>query len=82
MRTRCAPSYASIFMGHMEETLQTMAKEGIVLLWTRYIDDIFLIYGRNREQFASYLTDINRIHPTIKNAALPESHSWTLPVQR
>ena len=53
-------------MGHVEETLQTMAGEGLVLFWRRYIDDIFLVYRGEREQFDSYLADINKIHPTIK----------------
>ena len=69
MGTRCAPSYASIIMGHVEETLQTMAGEGLVLFWRRYIDDIFLVYGGEREQFDSYRADINKIHPTIKFTA-------------
>ena len=65
MGTKCAPAYASIFMGHVERTLQAMAGDK-VLLWRRFIDDIFLIYGGNREEFDRYMVDINGIHPTIK----------------
>ena len=65
MGTKCAPAYASIFMGHVEETLQAMAGDK-VLLWRRFIDDIFLVYGGTREQFDQYMAEINGIHPTIK----------------
>ncbi|KAL5503449.1 hypothetical protein EMCRGX_G010403 [Ephydatia muelleri] len=37
-----------------------------VLLWRRFIDDIFLVYGGTREQFDQYMAEINGIHPTIK----------------
>ena len=40
-----------------------------MLFWQRYIDDIFLVYGGEQEQFDSYLADINKIHPTIKFTA-------------
>eukprot|EP00731_Ephydatia_muelleri_P005456 Em0002g1632a len=59
MGTKCAPAYASIFMGHVEKTLHAMAGNK-VLLWRRFIDDIFLIYGGNREEFDRYMVDINR----------------------
>eukprot|EP00731_Ephydatia_muelleri_P027522 Em0019g395a len=65
MGTKCAPAYASIFMGHVEKTLQVMAGDK-VLLWRRFIDDIFLVYGGTREQFNQYMAEINGIHPTIK----------------
>lgn len=65
MGTKCAPAYASIFMGHVEKTLHAMAGNK-VLLWRRFIDDIFLIYGGNREEFDRYMVDINSIHSTIK----------------
>ena len=64
MGTKCAPAYASIFMGHVEKTLQTMAGDK-VLLWRRFIDDILLVYGGTREQFDQYMAEINGIHPTI-----------------
>ena len=66
MGTRLAPSYASIFMGHMEVTLQAMAGAERILLWRRYIDDIILFYRGEREQFDQYMVNINQIHPTIK----------------
>eukprot|EP00731_Ephydatia_muelleri_P007413 Em0003g1661a len=52
-------------MGHVEKTLRTMAGDK-VLLWRRFIDDIFLVYGGTREQFDQYMAEINGIHPTIK----------------
>eukprot|EP00731_Ephydatia_muelleri_P027489 Em0019g362a len=64
MGTKCAPAYASIFMGHVEKTLQTMAGDK-VLLWRWFIDDILLVYGGTREQFDQYMAEINGIHPTI-----------------
>ena len=58
MGTECAPAYASIFIGHVEEMLQAMAGDK-VLLWRRFIDDIFLVYGGTREQFDQYMVEIN-----------------------
>ena len=41
--TKCAPSYAYIFMNEFE-TWFTESQENKPLVWFRYIDDIFFIW--------------------------------------
>ena len=35
-------------------------------IWKRYIDDIFLIWNGNRDELNQFITNINKVHPTIK----------------
>ena len=65
MGTKMAPAYANLFMGSLEPTLIGMGGDNI-LLWRRFIDDIFLIWLGTADQLTRYLGDINQVHPTIK----------------
>ena len=45
MGTKMAPAYANLFMGKLEEKLRELGEPNI-LIWKRFIDDIFIIiYG-------------------------------------
>ena len=65
MRTRIAPSYASIFMGDLGESfLNGVDKRPDV--WWRYIDDVFAIWPFEEGCLMEFFNYINSMHPTIK----------------
>ena len=65
MGTKCAPSYAIIFMRKLEtEFLSTTRLRPLV--WWRYIDDIFIIWPYTRPALNSFLEALNSFHETIK----------------
>ena len=63
MSTKLAPAYANLFVGKLEEKLKEFGKQHI-MLWKRFIDDIFVIWTGSTSEFTTYI--INEIHPTIK----------------
>lgn len=65
MGTRMAPSYANIFMGHLEQRLlsETTLQPNT---WLRYIDDIFAIYRGSEDEIKDHITHLNSLHHTIK----------------
>ena len=65
MGTKMAPSYANLFMGKIEKQLQNLGKPHIHT-WKRFIDDIFVIWTGSKEDFHTYMEQINQIHDTIK----------------
>ena len=65
MGTKMAPAYANLFMGSLEPILLEMGGDNI-LIWRRFIDDIFLIWLGSADQLTKFLNDINQVHPTIK----------------
>ena len=42
MGTKMAPAYANMFMGSLEQKLNALGR-GKILLWKRFIDDVFII---------------------------------------
>ena len=65
MGTRCAPNYAIIFMGDLEqEFLDKCEKKPRV--WYRFIDDIFMIWNHSRQDLDTFLEELNKHHSTIK----------------
>jgi len=65
MGTRVAPSYANIFMDHLEQKL-VYDQPIQPLVWWRYIDDIFCIWTKSREELDQFIDRLNSSHPTIK----------------
>ena len=63
--TKMAPAYAKLFMGSLEPILAWLGHP-YILLWKRYIDDIFLIWTGTDEQLNTFITNINKVHSTIK----------------
>ena len=65
MGSRMAPPYANIFMGSIE---QKILKEfqNFILLWRRFIDDIFFIFLGSTDQLELLKKFMNQLHPTIK----------------
>ena len=66
MGTKCAPTYASLFMGRFEEMHILPRIRDKVLLYVRYIDDLLMIWKDSEEELVKFLEELNRIHPTIK----------------
>ena len=65
MGTKCAPSYANIFMGKIEEKLLTNFHLQ-PLLWVRFIDDIFMIWTHGIQSLEDFFQYANSSHDTIK----------------
>ena len=66
MGTKCAPSYANIFMGMFEERYIYPLIEKISNFYLRFIDDIFLIWTGTRDPLMKFKQQINEVHPSIK----------------
>ena len=66
MGTKCAPSYANLFMGQFEiQHILPRIREK-ALIYTRYIDDIFFIWTGSEPELINIFQELNNIHPTIK----------------
>eukprot|EP00111_Clytia_hemisphaerica_P009129 TCONS_00026815-protein len=65
MGGRYAPQYANLFMGKIETQIINEFTNN-VLLWRRFIDDIFIIFKGNNEELAELKSYMNLLHPTIK----------------
>ena len=55
MGTKMAPTYANLFMGKLEEKLNELGKPNIIL-WKRFIDDIFIIWSGSESELTTYMT--------------------------
>ena len=66
MGTKCAPTYASLFMGAFEQRHFMPKIEDLVHLYVRYIDDIFFLWKGTEEELLKFLNGVNDLHPTIK----------------
>ena len=68
MGTKMAVSFANIFMAAVETDIinSSCFKP---LIWKRYIDDVFSLWNRNKEEINSFIELANSYHPTIKFTA-------------
>ena len=66
--TKCAPSYAILFLAALEQRLLDHHVEK-PLLWWRYIDDIFLIWTHGEEKLLEFINFLNSAHHSIKFTA-------------
>ena len=66
MGTKCAPSYANIFMGWFEEKFIFPLLTNLSDFYLRFMDDIFLIWNGTKTEFDNFLKKINECHPSIK----------------
>ena len=64
--TVCALSYANIFIDHFERKYIYPLTEGKSLTNFRYIDDIFLIWTRTKNELDKFFKDLNKNHLSIK----------------
>ena len=79
MGTKCAPSYACIFMGQIEEEFLKKWKGTQPELWKRYIDDIFMLWKGSEQELNLFLEEINSHHSHIKFTANYDSVNKTVP---
>ena len=63
--TRFVPTYASTFMDKIETNFLD-TQEFKLLVWFRYIDDVFFIWTHGKEKLEEFLKDFNNYHPNIK----------------
>ena len=66
MGTKCAPTYANIFMGKFEETHIYPRINDKTRIYLRYIDDLFFIWKGTENELKQFFEEINKVHPTIK----------------
>lgn len=63
MRTSCAPAYANLFLGGWERSIQADEpyKEFLenVLLWFRYLDDLFLVWTGTKDNLLKFIQSLN-----------------------
>lgn len=76
MGTKMAPAYANLFMGKLEERLRQIGNKHI-LLWRRFIDDIFIVWTGTETEFLNYIQAINKLHKTIKFTQEHDHHELT-----
>ena len=60
MGTKMVPAYANLFMGKLEEKLRELGEPNI-LIWKRFIDDIFIVWSGSKSEFTTYMTTIKLI---------------------
>ena len=65
MGTKMAPAYANLLMGKLETKLKELGKPHI-LIWKRFIDDIFVVWTGSKPDFEVYMNQLNQAHTTIK----------------
>ena len=65
MRTKCAPSYANIFMGWFQEKFIFPLLPNLSDFYLRFIDDIFLIWNGTKTEFDNFFKK-TECHPSIK----------------
>ena len=66
MGTKCAPTYANIFMGVFEERHIYPYIMDKIRVYMRYIDDIFFIWKGTESELDEFLKHLNEKHATIK----------------
>ena len=66
MGTKLAPAYANIFMAYIEKEMQALVDPDTIILWCRFIDDIFVIWNDTKEAFVQFVEKCNKLHKTIK----------------
>lgn len=63
MGTCCAPTYANLYLGGWERYVfsneQLSSHTNEVLVWLRYIDDIFIIWTGSQQTLASFVDHLN-----------------------
>ena len=69
MGKRFAPAYANIYMAQWEETVFPKC-EKVPLSYFRFLDDIWGVWDRSRQEFDAFLGVLNTHHASIKVKAV------------
>ena len=62
------PPYAMIFFADLEERFFSDCDISL-LVWCRYIDDIFMLWQDGKKELEKFLEILDSYHPTIKFTA-------------
>jgi hypothetical protein len=65
MGSPMAPSYASLFMGKLEEDFLN-SRTVKPTVWYRFLDDIFMIWDGSLNDLKTFINDLNAFHPNIQ----------------
>ena len=65
MGTKCAPPYSGIFMHYLDSNLKK-GFESCILLWLRYIDDMFILFRGSLKKLNAFIEHANTFHNSIK----------------
>ena len=65
MGTKMADPFANIFMSKVETDILNQSAFKL-LVWKRYIDNIFSLFTINRDEIKQFIKQVNNHHPTIK----------------
>ncbi|CAJ0966902.1 unnamed protein product [Ranitomeya imitator] len=76
MGSNVAPPYANCYMADFEESLiyPDLRFRDNVLLWKRYIDDIFCVWGGTLESLLSFVDSLNTAWPGISFTMAHDLH--------
>ena len=67
MGTRVAPNFANVYMGRFEENFVYKTEwSNYVIIWVRFIGDIFLIWKGDRDSLTEFIDHLNNAAPSIK----------------
>ena len=66
MGTIYFPSYLNIFMDHFERKYISPLLQGLLLIYLRPIEDIFLIWKESKEQLIQNFNKLNTKHESVK----------------
>ena len=68
MDTKMAVAFANIFMSEVETEI-LKASDIKPIQWKRYIDDVFSLWGCERDKIQLFIKEANKHHATIKFTA-------------
>ena len=66
MGTKMGPSYACLFMGHLEHTLLQQYKKAVPEIYKRYIDDGIWATSLSYDQLLDFINFAQNFHPAVK----------------
>lgn len=85
MRTKVAPTYATLIVGYLEQKLYHKIEEmygeefrsEFINRWKRFLDDCFIIWNRSKSELETLHNALNCLHPDINFTM--EFHKTQLP---
>ena len=77
MGMRMGPSYACLFVGHIEEQMLTQYQGVRPLMYRRYIDDIFGAFTGTCDDVAKFTEFADAFHPALRFTSNVSQHSVT-----
>ena len=66
MGTRCAPPFANLFLGSLEEKALTSWSGSHPLLWLRFLDDVLILWEGDTHELDNFLIHMNNQMAAIK----------------